>query len=243
MIFPPSLPSFDQVKFNPGRSDNMIIQSIALLDQLDKDLNTFAMRVREWYCWHFPELRDLVKDNYVFARCASYIQDRTQLNEEKLPGLTEITMDEDVSKSILTAARSSMGMDCSAFDMVNIVAFTNRMVKLAEYRKDLHSYLLEKVRRDERQRDRDRWVVGRERLAGAAAAADIISMTYNRLTRDKLFLHTTIYITDVYSSTQLGHAHWWDSRRSFNCQGRLANQFGEMPGLHGADPGRWEGGR
>lgn len=37
-----------QVKFNPGRSDNMIIQSIGLLDQLDKDLNTFAMRVREW---------------------------------------------------------------------------------------------------------------------------------------------------------------------------------------------------
>jgi RNA processing factor Prp31 len=59
----------------------MIIQSIALLDQLDKDLNTFAMRVREWYCWHFPELRELVKDNYVFARCAAYIQDRTQLTE------------------------------------------------------------------------------------------------------------------------------------------------------------------
>lgn len=46
---------------NPARSDNMIIQSISLLDQLDKDLNTFAMRVREWYCWHFPELRELVK--------------------------------------------------------------------------------------------------------------------------------------------------------------------------------------
>ena len=25
--------------------------------QLDKDINTFAMRVREWYCWHFPELK------------------------------------------------------------------------------------------------------------------------------------------------------------------------------------------
>ena len=59
---------------NPARSDNMIIQSICLLDQLDKDLNTFAMRVREWYCWHFPELRELVKDNYMFARCASYIK-------------------------------------------------------------------------------------------------------------------------------------------------------------------------
>lgn len=66
----------EQVKMNPARSDNMIIQSICLLDQLDKDLNTFAMRVREWYCWHFPELRELVKDNYMFARCAAYIKVR-----------------------------------------------------------------------------------------------------------------------------------------------------------------------
>lgn len=35
-----------KVKFNVHRSDNMIIQSIALLDQLDKDINTFAMRIR-----------------------------------------------------------------------------------------------------------------------------------------------------------------------------------------------------
>lgn len=45
-----------KVKFNVNRVDNMIIQSISLLDQLDKDINTFAMRVREWYSWHFPEL-------------------------------------------------------------------------------------------------------------------------------------------------------------------------------------------
>ena len=37
-----------KVKFNVHRSDNMIIQSISLLDQLDKDINTFAMRIR--YC-------------------------------------------------------------------------------------------------------------------------------------------------------------------------------------------------
>ena len=35
-----------KVKFNVHRSDNMIIQSIALLDQLDKDINTFSMRIR-----------------------------------------------------------------------------------------------------------------------------------------------------------------------------------------------------
>ena len=45
-----------QVKFNVNRVDNMVIQAIALLDTLDKDINTFVMRVREWYSWHFPEL-------------------------------------------------------------------------------------------------------------------------------------------------------------------------------------------
>ena len=35
-----------KVKFNVNRVDNMITQSIALLDQLDKDINTFSMRVR-----------------------------------------------------------------------------------------------------------------------------------------------------------------------------------------------------
>lgn len=35
-----------KVKFNVHRSDNMIIQSIALLDQMDKDINTFSLRVR-----------------------------------------------------------------------------------------------------------------------------------------------------------------------------------------------------
>jgi nucleolar protein 56 len=66
--------SRSKVKFNPGRVDVMIIQSIALLDQLDKDINTFAMRVREWYSWHFPELKEIVTDNFLFAKCASFIK-------------------------------------------------------------------------------------------------------------------------------------------------------------------------
>ncbi len=161
-----------KVKFNPARSDNMIIQSIALLDQMDKDLNTFAMRVREWYSWHFPELKDLVKDNYMFARCAAYIQDKKTLfpaskkassddddddddedmedanggnGESKVSGLTEIVGDAEVANSIIAAAKTSMGMDCSAVDMINIINFTQRMVKLAEFRKQLALYLTDKM--------------------------------------------------------------------------------------------------
>jgi nucleolar protein 56 len=43
-----------------NRQDKPIIQSISLLELLDKDINTFAMRIREWYSWHYPELSKIV---------------------------------------------------------------------------------------------------------------------------------------------------------------------------------------
>jgi len=134
-----------KVKFNVNRQDNMIIQAICLLDQLDKDINTFAMRVREWYSWHFPELVKIVKDNYVYARAASYIKNRSNLTEDKIEGLAEILMDEDKAKEVLNASRTSMGMDMSDIDMINVDNFTSRLIKLAEYRKELYGYLQDKM--------------------------------------------------------------------------------------------------
>lgn len=46
----------------------MIVQAIGLLDDLDKELNTYAMRVREWYGWHFPEMTKIVTDNIAYAK-------------------------------------------------------------------------------------------------------------------------------------------------------------------------------
>lgn len=46
----------------------MIVQAIGLLDDLDKELNTYAMRVREWYGWHFPEMSKILSDNVVYAK-------------------------------------------------------------------------------------------------------------------------------------------------------------------------------
>jgi nucleolar protein 56 len=39
-----------------------------LLDDLDKELNTYCMRVREWYAWHFPELTPLIEDHIAYSR-------------------------------------------------------------------------------------------------------------------------------------------------------------------------------
>lgn len=138
--------SRSKLKFNVNRIDNMIIQAIALLDQLDKDVNLFSMRIREWYGYHFPELVRLVPDNHQYARVAQYIGDKDTLDEEKLPDLTVILNDDStLSQNILDAARGSMGSSLSEIDMLNISAFATRVVSISEYRKSLISYLTEKM--------------------------------------------------------------------------------------------------
>ena len=66
-----------------------------IISSSPQDLNTFAMRVKEWYGWHFPELAKIVKDNFVYARMAQFVGDRGTLDESKLEGMTEITGEEE----------------------------------------------------------------------------------------------------------------------------------------------------
>ncbi|GLV44439.1 Nop56 [Carabus blaptoides fortunei] len=134
-----------KVKFNVNRVDNMIIQSIALLDQLDKDVNTFSMRIREWYSYHFPELVKIVPENYMYAKLAKFIKNRKELTDESLDGLEEIVMDSAKARAILDASKSSMGMDISIVDLLNIEMFAGRVIALADYRKQLATYLNNKM--------------------------------------------------------------------------------------------------
>ncbi len=134
-----------KVKFNVNRADNMIIQAICLLDQLDKDLNTMCMRIREWYSWHFPEMSKIIKDNYMFAHLAKLVGDRAALTDDKLADIAAVTMDEGLAKQVLDASKASMGMDMSPVDRIHIDSFATRVVSLARYRKHLHEYLVSKM--------------------------------------------------------------------------------------------------
>jgi len=134
-----------KVKFNVHRVDNMIIQTIALVDQLDKDINTFSMRIREWYSYHFPELVKIVNDNYLYAKTAQFIKSRKDFTEDKLEALEEIVMDEGKARAIWDASRASMGMDISPIDLINIESFASRVIGLVEYRRKLHEYLQSKM--------------------------------------------------------------------------------------------------
>merc|ERR1712156_264657 len=134
-----------KVKFNVNKSDNMIIQSIALLDQLDKDINTFCMRIREWYSYHFPELIKIVPENALYAKVVKLVKNRKELTDDAVAQLEEVIMDSAKAKAVVDASKTSMGMDISQVDLMNIEMFANRVVALAEYRKELSKYLQDKM--------------------------------------------------------------------------------------------------
>lgn len=62
-----------KLKFSPDKVDTMIVQAVCLLDELDKELNNYIMRCREWYGWHFPELGKIVTDNIAFVKTVRLI--------------------------------------------------------------------------------------------------------------------------------------------------------------------------
>ncbi|KAF7876382.1 hypothetical protein EAF04_001474 [Stromatinia cepivora] len=135
-----------KVKFSVQKNDNHIIQAIATLDHLDKAINTFSMRVREWYGWHFPELIRIASDNHTYAKLALAIGNKKNLNDEQLHDIAAIVNDDgDIAQAIIDAAKVSMGQDISVNDMENVSAFANRVVKLAEYRRSLFQYLTDKM--------------------------------------------------------------------------------------------------
>eukprot|EP01120_Amphizonella_sp_Union-15-10_P001559 TRINITY_DN11719_c0_g1_i1.p1 TRINITY_DN11719_c0_g1~~TRINITY_DN11719_c0_g1_i1.p1 ORF type:complete len:496 (-),score=95.47 TRINITY_DN11719_c0_g1_i1:55-1542(-) len=134
-----------KIKFNANHSDNNVIQAISLVDQLDKDVNLFAMRTREWYSWHFPELVRIVPDNTMYARVAHFIGAKETLTKERVPELAEIIGDEIVAQRVFDAAKTSMGTEINEVDLNNIITFAQKVISLAQYRKDLNLYLVSKM--------------------------------------------------------------------------------------------------
>lgn len=118
----------------------------ATLDNLDKGINLFSQKVREWYGWHFPELYTIVSDNLSYAKLAVYIGDKSTLSEDKLHEVAAlVNEDEEQASEIINKAKISMGRDIAEVDLANIESFASRVVKLTEYRRSLYNYLTEKM--------------------------------------------------------------------------------------------------
>lgn len=97
-----------KLKFSPDKVDTMIIQAIALLDDLDKELNTYAMRAKEWFGWHFPEMTKTIVDNVAYAKCVL----KMEANREKCSSVNfEDILPEELEAELKAVAEISMGTE------------------------------------------------------------------------------------------------------------------------------------
>ncbi|XP_059183950.1 nucleolar protein 58 [Centropristis striata] len=126
-----------KLKFSPDKVDTMIVQAISLLDDLDKELNNYIMRCREWYGWHFPELGKVVTDNLAYCKAARKIGDRTNVATTDLSDL----LPEEVEAEVKLAAEISMGTEVSEQDIGNIGHLCDQVIEISEYRSQLYDYL------------------------------------------------------------------------------------------------------
>jgi nucleolar protein 58 len=126
-----------KLKFSPDKVDTMIVQAIALLDDLDKELNTYAMRVKEWYGWHFPEMGRIVNDNLAYARVILKVGMRTSTSNTDLADI----LPEEIEAAVKAAAEVSMGTEITEEDLDNIQLLAEQVVGFTEYRQQLSSYL------------------------------------------------------------------------------------------------------
>jgi nucleolar protein 58 len=126
-----------KLKFSADKVDTMIVQAIGLLDELDKEINTYSMRVREWFGWHFPEMGKLITDNLQYART---VQKMGLRGNVKTTDFSDI-LSPDVEASMREVCEVSMGTDISDEDVLNIGSLSQQVISLTEYRAQLFDYL------------------------------------------------------------------------------------------------------
>ena len=129
-----------KLSFTSEKVDTMIIQAVALLEDLDKELNNYAMRLREWYSWHFPELARIITDNCTYAQAVILIGMRTNVKDLTLQQM-EAVMPADIAEQVKEAAEISMGTEIIKDDEMHIKTLARTVNDITEYRANLAEYL------------------------------------------------------------------------------------------------------
>ncbi len=127
-----------KVKKSVERRDLLVAQAVQTVDDLDKSLNIFMSRLREWFGLHFPELDRLVDKHETYARLVVELGTRENFTAENLEkeGLPKTK-----SRSIAKVATASMGTDLGDEDLTHIQDMCKRILELYGVRLSLEKYV------------------------------------------------------------------------------------------------------
>ena len=119
-----------KIKFSSDKIDIMIMQAVNLYEDLDKEINNYMMRLKEWYGYHFPELTKIVLDGPSYAKVVKELGLRENYSQKDF---TEI-VGEELNNEIKTAAEISMGTEITEQEMEFINGMVDQIIELFEYR-------------------------------------------------------------------------------------------------------------
>jgi nucleolar protein 56 len=120
------------------KRDLLAVQAIRAIDDIDRTINLYVARLREWYSVHFPELDELVRDHQEYARLVYDLRHRSNFTVENL---RRLGLPEDKASKIADAASKSIGADLSDFDLDYIGILAGIILDLYKLRETLETYI------------------------------------------------------------------------------------------------------
>jgi len=120
------------------KRDMLVVQAIQAIDDLDRTVNLFMGRIREWYGLHFPELDRLVEKHETYARLVANLGRRDSLTAESIEkeGLPKAKADQ-----LAEVAEKSMGADLEDNDLAQIQTMCKDTMQLYDARQSLEGYM------------------------------------------------------------------------------------------------------
>jgi nucleolar protein 56 len=126
--------SRSRIEYNIKREDSVVMHTVLLLEQVDKDINSYTMRIKEIYGWSFPELAAVAHDS------SEYIQ----MIRHMFTG-EDAALSEDKISELRDAKSRSIGVELSEPDILNIKGLMRIVEEKMEIRRSLAGYLREKM--------------------------------------------------------------------------------------------------
>ena len=127
-----------RVKGAAEKRDLVIAQAIQTLDDLDRTVNLFMGRLREWYGVHFPELDRLIEKHETYARLVMNLGTKDNFT---VKALEKESFSKEKAENIGMVAEKSMGADMAEQDLAEIQALSKNVLELYELRKNMESYV------------------------------------------------------------------------------------------------------
>jgi nucleolar protein 56 len=127
-----------RVKKAAEKRDLVVAQAIQTVDDLDKTLNLFVERIREWYGLHFPELDRLIDKHETFLRLVANLGQRENFTEESL---TKEGLPKAKVQATAKVAERSMGAELQEQDLHQIQTMCKNTLELHDVRHSLENYI------------------------------------------------------------------------------------------------------